>query len=65
MATQQSEVVLKLTGDILDSAFVITMHGSSGIVEVRNLTVVAVRHLLSEGLAMEPSPAAHLLQMTQ
>lgn len=36
-------MVLKLTSDMADFGFAIAMHGSSGTLEVRNMSIVAVR----------------------
>ena len=40
---KKSEIVLKLTEDMVDTGFAIAMTGKSGTLEVRNLTMVAVR----------------------
>jgi len=40
---EKDEIVLKLTSDMKDFGFAIAMLGSSGTLEVRNLSIVAVR----------------------
>lgn len=40
---KKNEVVFKLTSDMEDFGFAIAMHGSNGTLEVRNLSIVAVR----------------------